>query len=175
MKPEIESLPENEWPPTLAITMKLAERAFEEHKEIVPCVIANVSGQLLVCMIPEGLTQESKDKVEELMVRFVRQGAEEVEFLSEAWAVSADLKSGSDVEQAVRLSRQGRINEHPDRVEVVNICYESSRHVIQAVRRITREPDARLAEGWDVHADLGFVGRFTNLFHKARFVSREMS
>jgi hypothetical protein len=169
------SLPESEWPRMVQLAMAITESWMGEKGSVMPFLLTmNEEGKAVIMLLSlSDMRQDVKDRVESIMVRLVRAGAREICFVSEAWSIEG-VEPGDDLERVRRLCASDRLSEDPRRKEVVNVMYESVDRALQAVREVVREPAPRFSEeGWRVVGTEGRTeGRFADIFHKARFLSR---
>jgi hypothetical protein len=115
------------------IASKAAERCFNRTGELLPmwhCLRSDGAHMLVPTPSP------NKDTAVALMkVLFEIEPVVGYVFMDEAWIVASE-----DAGEARALAEQGRLSEHPDRVEIIMFTAEDETGMLMAQRKIIRPP-----------------------------------
>jgi len=152
-------------------------KIFEDGGMISPTVYKIENNQLEVYVIAEMPNDDCKDKVEQLCVKFVDDGAEGLGFASEAWMLAGEKWNTH--------KQYSCIADNPNRIEILMFTYSTKSTEVMAFAKIIREDEEdpwgitftgekkkpKLDE-WDIHTTSKdghkSEGRFAKFWEKAR-------
>jgi hypothetical protein len=155
---------------------KIAAQCFLHQGEHAPQIMnLTKDGEMQIVLVVGMDDDEQKDKVAEMMVRFVEDGSQAVAFITEAWTVcQTDLDEGQNCTNV-------RPSQHPNRKEILMVTYSTPFAEWVASADIIREEtdpwggrmsdlqeNLRLSEWTRMEIPGMNPGRFTNIWRKAR-------
>jgi len=145
--------------------LKALFEAPERKATFIPMIIAfNQYNEVIVLGVPAMNNEESKNRVEQIILALIEEGVSAVIFVGEAW-----MRVGMS-KQEVQNYVPGSIAAHPERIEVLHAVYSCAIGEICGVAKIERPTQQKPHLGeWNYQRieNMG-EGRFMNLWKKVR-------
>ena len=120
---------------------------------------------------------QDKDRFSHVLHGLVRMtGADAIMFICEAWYFEGDPDDAESTAEAARLSMEGRLEEHPGRIEVVHATLETVEGECTMHRAVISGelPERGVGEFEVVDSSGKMGGRFANFFSSGEDEEREL-
>lgn len=142
--------------------LQMARTVMEHQGCHLPQLIRMRNGKAELYTISEMDSEDHKNKLEQMIVKFVDEGSDSICFISEAWSLPTEYFE--------TWKQYPSVHDNPHKVEILSAIYSTKSTEIHASATINRNNDEVLLSEWQITDLTGHqtTGRFTQFWEKAR-------